>query len=263
MEIPLPLIQSSSQAVVKARARKGSGMAHMDFTVAPYTTGDLVDGSISYRLSFVNQQWMLLAVMAALTTLTIADNWNTVGEFSPVEAADLAIRMIEDFNPMVDQVGFIVPYAGSVAPDGALLCDGASYLRTDYAALFAIIGTAFGATDSTHFSVPDLRGRTAVGNGSGPGLTPRSIGVALGEETHTLTVSELAAHTHTDLGHVHAESVAAPSAIAIGPGVPAPSAIPAIGSTGSGFSNLANAGGDTGHNNIQPTLVTGYIILTR
>jgi microcystin-dependent protein len=62
--------------------------------------------------------------------------------------------------------GAVVPYAGAAAPTGFLLCNGASVLRTTYADLFTAIGTAFGSVDGTHFTLPDMRGRTPVGVGS-------------------------------------------------------------------------------------------------
>jgi microcystin-dependent protein len=49
------------------------------------------------------------------------------------------------------------------APTGWLLCQGQSLLRTSYQRLFNAIGTTYGAADSTHFTLPDLRGRVAVG----------------------------------------------------------------------------------------------------
>lgn len=54
--------------------------------------------------------------------------------------------------------GAIVPFGGTSAPNGYLLCDGTSYLRTDYPNLFSVIGTAFGTADSTHFNVPQAQG---------------------------------------------------------------------------------------------------------
>lgn len=62
--------------------------------------------------------------------------------------------------------GALVQYAGSSAPTGFLMCDGTSYLRATYADLFTAIGTTFGAVDGTHFTVPDMRGRVAVGVGA-------------------------------------------------------------------------------------------------
>lgn len=62
--------------------------------------------------------------------------------------------------------GQYMTYAGTSAPTGWLACDGASYLRTDYAALFSVIGTTYGSVDGTHFNVPDIRGITFVGSGT-------------------------------------------------------------------------------------------------
>ena len=65
--------------------------------------------------------------------------------------------------------GMVFPYAGTSAPTGFLLCDGSAQSpRTTYAALFAIISTTYGGGDgSTTFNVPDLRGRSIIGAGTG------------------------------------------------------------------------------------------------
>jgi microcystin-dependent protein len=108
--------------------------------------------------------------------------------------------------------GSLMPYAGSVAPTGYLLCDASAVSRTTYATLFGIIGTTYGAGDgSTTFNLPDLRGRLPMGAGTGTGLnssgtglpsgtaqTARTRGQWLGEETHLLTTAELASHTHAN-----------------------------------------------------------------
>ncbi|MES2367794.1 MAG: phage tail protein [Pseudomonadota bacterium] len=62
--------------------------------------------------------------------------------------------------------GVVLPYAGATAPTGYLLCDGSSVLRADYPDLFTAISTTFGSADGTHFNVPDMRGRAAVGVGT-------------------------------------------------------------------------------------------------
>lgn len=63
-------------------------------------------------------------------------------------------------------IGAIFPFGGSSAPSGYLMCDGAAVSRTDYSALFAVIGTSFGAGDgSTTFNLPDLRETVPVGVG--------------------------------------------------------------------------------------------------
>lgn len=71
---------------------------------------------------------------------------------------------------MATPAGAVLPYAGSAAPSGFLLCNGASVLRATYPDLFTAIGTAFGSVDGTHFTLPDMRGRTPVGVGSGTKL---------------------------------------------------------------------------------------------
>jgi microcystin-dependent protein len=94
-------------------------------------------------------------------------------------------------GPGVVPTGVCVPFAGSSAPAGFLLCDGASYLRSTYAALFAVIGTTFGAADGTHFNVPDFTDRMPLGaSGS------HARGSTGGAATVTLTVSEIPSHNH-------------------------------------------------------------------
>lgn len=70
-------------------------------------------------------------------------------------------------------VGSVLPFGGNVIPNGYVICDGSSLLRTGtYAELFAVIGTAYGATDGTHFNVPDLRGKFVRGVDNGAGNDP-------------------------------------------------------------------------------------------
>jgi microcystin-dependent protein len=117
--------------------------------------------------------------------------------------------------------GTIIPYGGSSAPSGFLICDGSAVNRTTYATLFGVIGTTFGSGDgSTTFNVPDLRGRIPAGRDNMGGsaasrltsttMSPdgNTVGATGGEQTHTLTTAELASHNHTgsvtDPGHHHA-----------------------------------------------------------
>lgn len=61
-------------------------------------------------------------------------------------------------------IGAIVPYVSDTMPTNWLLCDGDAISRTEYAELFSIIGTTFGAGDgSTTFNLPNLKGRVTVG----------------------------------------------------------------------------------------------------
>ena len=62
------------------------------------------------------------------------------------------------------KIGAIIPYTGTTAPNGYMICDGTAISRTTYAELFSVIGTTFGAGDgSTTFNIPNLKGKIPVG----------------------------------------------------------------------------------------------------
>lgn len=110
-------------------------------------------------------------------------------------------------------VGTIIHFAGTGTPSPGSwqACDGSSQLRAGaYATLFGIIGVTYGSVDGTHFTMPDSRGRTFIGTGTGAGLTARAAGaVVSNEESHALSAGEsgLPAHTHaTDSQGSHQHS---------------------------------------------------------
>lgn len=116
---------------------------------------------------------------------------------------DLRTRAAVPAN-VASPIGSVVSYAGSAAPAGWLLCDGSEASRTVYAALFAVVGTTYGpGNGSTTFNVPDLRGRSPMGAGTGTGLTARTLGAKLGEEGHVLTLAETPGHSHVVNAHNH------------------------------------------------------------
>lgn len=159
--------------------------------------------------------------------------------------------------------GGVTMYAGSSAPSGWLLCNGAAVSRTTYATLFTAISTTFGTGDgSTTFNVPDMRGRIPIGVGTGTGggasgtglptggsaLTAVALAGWKGEETHTLVTTEIPAHTHTIPKSTN--SVSAGSDGSVGA------------SSGATTQNSGSTGSDAAHNNIQPTMGINYIIKT-
>jgi microcystin-dependent protein len=174
-------------------------------------------------------------------------------------------------SPLVPS-GVIWPYGGNSAPSGFLLCDGAAVSRTTYSALFAVVGTTNGPGDgSTTFNLPDLRGRVVVGAGTYTdpvsGSITRTMGDVLGAEKHQLISAELASHTHTDSGHTHTNAYQGNVAngggfTAAGNNNPPFSGGGANVPIASGTANIQNTGGDTAHNNMQPSNVQNYIIKT-
>jgi microcystin-dependent protein len=123
----------------------------------------------------------------------INPNVITANELGPnvVNMSELALVIQQMLNP----VGTVQAYAGASSPTGWLICDGSTVpngsgtvqsITANYSALYAILGSSFGSAGK----LPDLRGRTAIGAGTGTGLTARSLGVSLGDE-------KLQAHTHS------------------------------------------------------------------
>jgi microcystin-dependent protein len=101
--------------------------------------------------------------------------------------------------------GTILPWSTVTPPSGFLECDGTAANRTTYAALFAVIGTTYGAGDgSTTFNVPDLADNVAVGKSNNKALgttgganTVTPTGNVAGSTANaTLSTAQLASHSH-------------------------------------------------------------------
>ena len=102
-------------------------------------------------------------------------------------------------TPTYVPTGGMLMWGTASAPTGYLLCNGSAVSRTTYSALFAVIGTAYGAGDgSTTFTLPDFRDRFPVGAGTtyaanSTGGSKDAITVA---HTHTGTTDSNGAHQH-------------------------------------------------------------------
>jgi microcystin-dependent protein len=102
--------------------------------------------------------------------------------------------------------GSVMAYMGSVAPGGWLLCDGSEVSRSEYALLFAVIGTASGAGNgTTTFNLPDLRGRFLRGWNAAAGADPDAAsrtaakpGGNTGNNIGSLQGDELKSHNHAN-----------------------------------------------------------------
>ncbi len=93
-------------------------------------------------------------------------------------------------------LGEIRMFAGNYAPQDWVLCNGALLSISQYQALYALLGTAWGGDGISTFGAPDLRGRLPVGQGTGQGLTPRRVAQTGGTETVTLNATMIPAHNH-------------------------------------------------------------------
>lgn len=77
-------------------------------------------------------------------------------------------------------------------------CDGRSLLRSQYPALFSIIGTSFGSSSSTTFNIPNSAGRVLASIGQAEiDSTNWSNGNKSGSETHTMDLSQMPSHNHS------------------------------------------------------------------
>ncbi len=184
-----------------------------------------------------------------LAQVSVADG------FSTITNAD-----IEDWRQIVipgAYSGKIEPCVLASTPAGWLMCAGQAVSRTRYADLFAAIGTTFGAGDgSTTFNLPDLRGRAFAGldnmGGSSANVvtdpSADSIGGAMGEETHTLTVDEMPTHRHsiTNMNSQTTNPTGGFSAY----------------DTTTGTKYTEYEGGGAAHNNMPPTFFGNWIIKT-
>jgi microcystin-dependent protein len=101
--------------------------------------------------------------------------------------------------------GLIIPWSDSSVPSGFLECAGAAVSRSTYSALFAVIGTTYGAGDgSSTFNLPDLQDKVPLGKSGTKALASTgganavtSTGNISGNcDNHSLSGSDTASHTH-------------------------------------------------------------------
>lgn len=179
-------------------------------------------------------------------------------------------------------------FSGDFAPRNWAFCAGQTLPLASNQALFALLGTTYGGNGVTTFSLPDLRGRTVIGQGTGPGLSQRSIGQTVGAPAETLTIIQLPAHVHTaQVTAVAASGSATLYGVNAGGGSAMPGGNYLAEDNGGGATSYASSGtpvamnagsvtitdvqagitvsiGETGgnqpHSNMQPSLALNYII---
>ncbi len=93
-------------------------------------------------------------------------------------------------------VGEIQLFGFNFSPRGWAFCNGALLPISQNTALFSLLGTSYGGNGQTTFQLPNFAGRAGCEQGTGPGLTPRSLGETFGTNTVTLNSSQIPAHNH-------------------------------------------------------------------
>jgi microcystin-dependent protein len=152
-------------------------------------------------------------------------------------------------------VGEIRMFAGNFAPAGWEFCQGQLLPISEYETLFQLIGTTYGGDGESTFALPDLRGRIPIHQGNG--FTLAETG---GTEQVTLTVNQIAAHTHplvaisdqgnqnSPAGNLSAQSLNVVPYINDAPGA----------SFNAGA--ISSTGGSQPHSNFQPYLCVDFIL---
>ena len=220
-----------------------------------------------------------------------------------IQTADIANLAVDDTKLKVGAVtaekmapgaafvtGMVMPYAGVVdngsnpVPSGWLLCDGSEQDGSVYVALKNLLLTTYGpysngsgGTGTTHFRVPDLRGRVIaalnnMGGGDGTGgsrvTSPEGdqLGGILGAEEHTLTAAQSALPSHSHgAGTYQANATRRTGSGGSGTHLDMPDASTTLPQT---FSVTGNSGSTTqnlaseAHPLLQPTMFMNYIIKT-
>lgn len=167
-------------------------------------------------------------------------------------------------------IGSIVEWGSEIIPENWLLLNGQAVSRTGYAELFALYGTKYGEGDgSTTFNLPDYRKRVPVGMDE-TDADFDELGNTGGEKTHKLTTNEMPKHKH--LIYQDTNGKGSRNAIVTNYGVTGGTRIamlansgvsdfgPDSGDNAQGLVNADYAGGDQPHNNLQPYIVTNFIV---
>ena len=187
-------------------------------------------------------------------------------------------------------IGQIIMFAGNFAPRDWAFCDGELLPISQNQSLYSILGTTYGGDGRTTFGLPDFRGRVPIGQGQGNGLTTRRMGEQIGIEDVTLSTAQMPIHSHAAETTISGSSVTAKLKASSAEGttnVPlnnylakpsniglqsinmydssadiemASDAIEIDLSAVTANTTTDDTGGNSAHNNIQPSLVMNYII---
>ena len=143
------------------------------------------------------------------------------------------------------------------APKGWALCGGQLLPINQNQALFSLLGTTYGGDGRVNFGLPNLQGRVPIHTGGQGGHT---LGERGGEQSHTLSISELPQHTHiaSASGHVGTDVSLAGNVLANSNPNNLYGPVQNLGALIQG--TVLNVGGSQAHLNVQPFLVINFSI---
>src|SRR5579871_4745205 len=98
--------------------------------------------------------------------------------------------------PATPFLGQVMPVPYNFAPEGWAFCNGQLLSIAQNSALYSLLGTMYGGDGKTTFALPNLQGSVAIDAGKGTGLSSYSPGETGGSDSVTLTLDQLAAHSH-------------------------------------------------------------------
>lgn len=132
-------------------------------------------------------------ILAGLTGLaTGSAGWATaMGTLAIATATPAAACNMEPY------IGSICTFALDYCPREYLPADGRTLTVNTDQALFSLIGYRYGGDNGDHFAIPDLRGRTVIGQGTGPGLGNIALAKQVGQQAVLLSESQVPLRTHT------------------------------------------------------------------
>lgn len=216
------------------------------------TPSELPTERICRQIRIPDDPRFTAAINELISRLGFEDIWEqSDGGLETWQAAALGAQMYDDYNRSYCMIGVIVPSAIGTLPDHMLDCDGSSYARADYPDLYSVLDATY-IIDADTFRVPDLRGRAAIGTGTGDDLTARALDDTGGEETHVLTEGEMPAHSHTIHGYGLTARVGALDTYDF-----------MVRDVTLTNLNTDNTGGDDPHNNMQPFIALRYVIIAK
>jgi microcystin-dependent protein len=157
-------------------------------------------------------------------------------------------------------VGEIRMFGGNFAPAGWAFCDGQLMPISENETLFNLIGTTYGGDGQETFAMPDLQGRLPIHAGTGPFGITYQLGEKDGVESVTLTVNQIAAHTHPMLASTGPGSANSPEGNLTGEQATISLYIQDNAASPLSPNSVGSTGGSQPHSNFQPYLCINFII---